>query len=111
MQEHPQIELYISVGDEQQNASVEQLLASVDLDGVVTQTLQAVHITQPTMLTLLLTDDNGIKKMNQQYRQQNKATDVLSFPLIEQPLVDAPADQLWPPQELAEGTPPFVTPP
>jgi probable rRNA maturation factor len=111
MQEHPQIELYISVGDEQQNASVEQLLASVDLDGVVMQTLQAVHVTQPTMLTLLLTDDNGIKEMNQQYRQQNKATDVLSFPLIEQPLVDAPADQLWPPQELAEGTPPFVTPP
>lgn len=111
MQEHPQIELYISVGNEQQNAAVEQMLASADIDGVVAQTLQAVHVTQPVMLTLLLTDDAGISEMNQQYRQQNKPTDVLSFPLIEQPIVDAPPDQLWQPQEREEATPDFVTPP
>jgi probable rRNA maturation factor len=113
MQEHPLIELYVSVGNDQQNASVEQLLSSVNLDEVVSRTLQAVGITQQIMLTLLLTDDNGIREMNSQYREQNKPTDVLSFPLLDAPLVQAPADQLWPPREdeAGTGTPPFVTPP
>ena len=56
--------------------------------------------------------------MNKQYRQQDKATDVLSFPLLEQPLVNAPAEQLWMPAESEEGAaagqeksaPAFVTP-
>lgn len=113
MQEHPLIELYVSVGDYQQNAAVEQLLATLNLDKVVLRTLYAVGITQKTMLTLLMTDDNGIRDMNLQYRSQNKPTDVLSFPLLDQPLVQAPAEQLWPPQENPEGqtSPPFVSPP
>ena len=44
------------------------------------------------MLTLLITNDETIKEMNKQYRQLNKPTDVLSFPLLEKPLVNAPAD-------------------
>lgn len=118
MQEHPQIELYISVGDDQQNASVEQMLSTVDLDAIVVRTLHEVGITQQAMLTLLVTDDAGIQEMNKQYREQNKPTDVLSFPLLDAPLVQAPADQLWQPQESEEGTvansqqtPAFVTPP
>jgi probable rRNA maturation factor len=118
MQEHPQIELYINLGDDQQNTLVEQQLSSVDLDTVVAHTLQRVGITQQVMLTLLITDEEGIREMNLQYRQQNKPTDVLSFPLLEQPLVKAPADQLWAPQQSEdaskvpeEGTPTFVTPP
>jgi probable rRNA maturation factor len=118
MQEHPQIELYINLGDDQQNTLIEQQLSSVNLDGVVAGTLQKVGITQQVMLTLLITDDEGIREMNLQYRQQNKPTDVLSFPLLEQPLVKAPADQLWAPQESKEGSRApeeqaraFVTPP
>lgn len=111
MQEHPEIELYINVGDDRQNAEVVQLLATVNLDDVVIHTLQAVSITRPVMLTLLVTDDNGIRDMNKQYRQQDKPTDVLSFPLLEEPLVSAPADQLWPPQETEDQRPPFITPP
>ena len=117
MPEHPLIELYISVGDDQQNTAIEQMLAAVSLDDVVLRTLQAIGITQQVMLTLLVTDDDGIRDMNTQYRQQNKPTDVLSFPLLEAPLVQAPADQLWTPQESEEasGTQgqqvPFVTPP
>ena len=99
MQEHPLIELYVNLSDPAQSTLVEQTLASVDLDGVVRHTLQAVNIQQEVMLTLLITDDDGIREMNKQYREQNKATDVLSFPLIEKPLVDAPEDQLWTPQE------------
>ena len=113
MQEHSSIELYVSVGNDQQNTAVEQLLATLDLDNVVLRTLRAVGITQKTMLTLLVTDDNGIRDMNLQFRSQNKPTDVLSFPLLDQPLVQAPAEQLWPPKESEDGktTPPFVSPP
>ncbi len=116
MQEHPLIELYITVADDQQNTTIERLLSSVNLDEVVLRTLQAARIAQPVMLTLLITDDDGIREMNTQYRQQDKPTDVLSFPLLEKPLVDAPADQLWSTptgEETAstQETPPFVTPP
>jgi probable rRNA maturation factor len=113
MQEHPLIELYVNLSDAAQNSLVEETLASVDLDGVVRHTLAAVHITQEVMLTLLITDDDGIREMNKQYREQNKPTDVLSFPLMEKPLVDAPEDQLWVPQaeEGAQEGPVFVNPP
>lgn len=115
MHEHPQIELYVSVGNDQQNTQVEQQLDTIDLDTVVMQTLQAVSIQQQVMLTLLVTDDAGIQDMNKQYREQNKPTDVLSFPLLEQPIVNAPAEQLWEVQaseaEPGKQLPAFVAPP
>ena len=115
MSEHAQIELYVTVGNDQQNASIEALLESAPVDAVVAQTLQAVHVTQPVMLTLLITDDEGIRDMNKQYRNQDKPTDVLSFPLLDAPLVQAPPEQLWTPSEEQEATgakqPAFVTPP
>jgi probable rRNA maturation factor len=115
MQEHPLIELYVTVGNDQQNKQIEQLLSSINLDAFVQRTLLQVGITQQVMVTLLVTDEAGIRDMNKQYREQDKPTDVLSFPLLEQPLVEAPADQLWQPQENAEtppaNTPPFVNPP
>ena len=95
MQEHPIIELYVNVGDNQQNTLIEQQLSSVELDNVALKTLQAAGITQQIMFTLLITDDNGIRDMNKQYRDQDKPTDVLSFPLLQHPLVTAPADLLW----------------
>ncbi|HTI14296.1 MAG TPA: rRNA maturation RNase YbeY [Dictyobacter sp.] len=118
MQEHPLIELYLTHSDDKQNTLIEQSLAGVDLDRVVQLTLQTANITQPAMLTLMITDDEGIREMNKQYREKDKATDVLSFPLLERPIVDAPEDQLWEPQPTEEGaatpaedTPPFITPP
>jgi len=36
---------------------------------------------QESELSILLTDDDGIAQLNQQYRQKAKATNVLSFPL------------------------------
>ncbi|GAC1358574.1 MAG: rRNA maturation RNase YbeY [Ktedonobacteraceae bacterium] len=110
MQEHPLIELYVTLSNEQQNALAEQTLSTINLDSVVARTLQAVGLSQEFMLTLMVTDDDGIREMNKQYREQDKPTDVLSFPLTVRPLVDAPADQLWPPQEDAEADA-FVTPP
>lgn len=113
MQEHPLIDLYVSVGNNQENGQIEQMLSSVNLDNAVLYTLEEAGIQQPVVLTLLITDDNGIRDMNKQYREQDKPTDVLSFPLLEKPLVEAPADQLWTPQPTPEGEqlPDFVTPP
>ena len=53
MQEHSSIELYITLSDEQQNSQVEQALSSIDLDSVVSYTLQAAYITQPVMLNIV----------------------------------------------------------
>ncbi len=118
-EEHPQIEMYIDAGNKAQNSAIEQMLAELPLDQVVKKTLQTAGVQQPIMLTLLITNDDSIRDMNKQYRQQDKATDVLSFPLLEQPLVNAPAEQLWIPAESKEGaatgqekgTAAFVTPP
>ena len=118
MQEYPLIELYINVGHDQQNTQIEQQLSSVDLDNVALRTLRSAGVKQQVMFTLLITDDDGIRDMNKQYRNQDKPTDVLSFPLLQHPLVDAPVDQLWvtPPAEDASSTielsaQEFVTPP
>lgn len=116
MYEHPAIELFFNLSDEAQTTQVEQIVSAIDLDNVVNFTLQVAAITQPVTLTLLITDDAGIQEINRQYREQDKATDVLSFPLLEQPIVQAPAEQLWTPQEAEDGkespsTPAFVTPP
>jgi probable rRNA maturation factor len=113
MEELSVIELYISTGDDQENTTVEQMLSSVDIDSIVMLTLQTVGITQQVMLTLLITDNDGIRDMNKQYRNISKPTDVLSFPLVEKPLVNAPEDQLWTPQESDQATnaSAFVSPP
>src|ERR1700726_3126974 len=98
-EEQAQIELYISAGSDEQNATVQAMLSTLDLERVGNTTLEQAHITLPVMFTVLITDDEGIREMNQQYREQNKPTDVLSFPLLDRPLVNAPADQLWEPAE------------
>src|SRR5947209_20605177 len=116
-EQDPQIGLYVSAGNDDENKAIEQILSKLNLDLLIKNTLQRVGVTQPVMLTLLITDDETIRDMNKQYRQQNKPTDVLSFPLLEKPLVDAPAEQLWQPVEdetsqpaSAGNTSTFVTP-
>jgi probable rRNA maturation factor len=119
MEEDPQIEFYIDASNDEQNAIIEEALPASKAELVVKQTLQAAGIMQPVMLTLLITNDETMRDMNRQYRQQNKTTDVLSFPLLDKPLADAPKDQLWTPSEdqeaaqgaKAENMSAFVTPP
>lgn len=104
MAEHAsQVELTIDLGNEESDTALQHLLSSLPLEAVVNQTLQMAAITQPAMLTLLITSDEAIRNLNKQYRGQDKPTDVLSFPLLDKPIVNAPADQLWMPPEAPAG--------
>src|SRR2546427_13171371 len=118
--QYSQIELSINTGNDEQNAAIEHVLDSYSVELVVKNTLQAAGVTEPAILTLLITSDDAIRDLNRQYRQQDKATDVLSFPLLDKPLVDAPVDQLWMTPEEGEeegqaaqegSRPVFMTPP
>jgi probable rRNA maturation factor len=112
-----QIACYINSEDAEQDAAVQRLLASQAIEQVVTRTLQAVGVSQPVMLSLVITDDEEIQALNKQYRQQDKPTDVLSFPLLDEPLVNAPSDQIWQAVNETgdvikkEAHPAFITPP
>lgn len=76
-------------------APLQRMLADDLPEQVAARTLAAVGITQPVSLSLVITGDDAIQGLNRQFRQQDKPTDVLSFPLLDQPLVNAPAEQLW----------------
>ncbi|SRR6266487_1541851 len=96
MEEHDsQVELSIDLDNEADEKAIQSLLSSLPVEAVVTQTLYKAGITQPVMLTLLITSDETMRHLNKQYRCQDKPTDVLSFPLLDKPIVSAPADQLW----------------
>jgi probable rRNA maturation factor len=96
MQEHSvQLDCDVHLDDAENDATLQQMLVSGLLEKTVSRTLQAVRIQQAVTLSLLITDDTEMQTLNKQYRQQDKPTDVLSFPLLDKPLVDAPTDQLW----------------
>lgn len=64
---------------------------------IVALTLARVGVERPIELSVLVTDDEGLRDLNREYRGKDEATDVLSFPLLEAPLVEAPDEQLWQP--------------
>lgn len=121
-EEKPIIDISVNTDNDEDNAAAEHLLDALDIEDIVQRTLQIVQVKQPVMLTLVISGDTEIQALNRQYRQQNKPTDVLSFPLLDQPLVKAPPEWLWQvPQEQESagnqggagqgvGKPLFVTP-
>lgn len=98
-----QLELSIDLGNDDSDTALLQLISSLSLEAVVDQTLHEAGVLQPMMLTLLITNDETIRNLNKQYRGQDKPTDVLSFPLLDKPIVNAPADQLWTLPEATNG--------
>ncbi|HEX8995511.1 MAG TPA: rRNA maturation RNase YbeY [Ktedonobacterales bacterium] len=78
-----------------------------DLFGVSEETLfhafdlalARVGVSASVEVSVLITTDEGIRALNREYRGKDEPTDVLSFPLLDHPLVDAPADQLWQPHD------------
>jgi probable rRNA maturation factor len=111
-----QVELSIDLGNEAEELELKDLLSSLQLETVVLRTLSQVGIDQPVQVSVLITTEDMIRSLNKQYRSQDTPTDVLSFPLLEKPIVNAPADQLWMPSDLHIGEEnqtkqTFVTPP
>ena len=49
----------------------------------ITKALELEHVTLPCEINVLITDNEGIRAINKAYRQIDKATDVLSFPMFE----------------------------
>ena len=49
----------------------------------ITKTLQYEQFEDPCEVSVTLTNDEGIRKLNKEYRDKDKETDVLSFPLID----------------------------
>jgi|SRR5579872_7444468 len=103
MQENSvQLDCDIHLASAESEAALQHALTSGQVEQAVSCTLRAAHIAQAVTLSLLITDDTEMQTLNKQYRQQDKPTDVLSFPLLDKPLVDAPADQLWQVEEWEE---------
>jgi probable rRNA maturation factor len=90
-----QLDCNINLSDAESDVVLQRILASGLPEETVSRTLLAAHIARAVTLSLLITDDSEMQELNHRYRQQDKTTDVLSFPLLDEPLVDAPAGQLW----------------
>ena len=53
------------------------------IKSAICRALDAEGITVPCLISVMLTDDEGIREVNREFRQIDRATDVLSFPLNE----------------------------
>ena len=51
--------------------------------GAVRRALDAEGVDRPCLISVMLTDDEGIRAVNRDFRGIDRATDVLSFPLNE----------------------------
>ncbi len=92
---HVVVDCSIDLQDGDSLAPLSRIFAAQLLEEVAARTLEAAGVVQPVSLSLVITGDDEIQALNRQFRQQDKPTDVLSFPLLEEPMVAAPAEQLW----------------
>lgn len=95
-----QVEISIDLDNEEDEEALKHLLSTLPLEATVLQTLSQAGFEQPVVVALLITNDATIQALNKHYRSQDKPTDVLSFPMLDKPIVDAPVEQLWTPSEL-----------
>ena len=58
--------------------------AAAEIKKAVKMALAAEGITEPCLVSVCLTDDEGIRGVNREFRAIDRATDVLSFPFSEQ---------------------------
>ncbi len=64
------------------------------LTGAVSAALAAENVAVPCEVDVLLTDDEGIHRINREMRQVDAPTDVLSFPMFQMEAGDKP-DEGW----------------
>jgi probable rRNA maturation factor len=100
------VECYINLDEAEQDAALQRIFTNSLPEQVAVCTLRASGVdtaaTQAYTLSLVISDDDEMQALNKQYRHQDKPTDVLSFPLLDAPLIDAPAEQLWMAEESEE---------
>jgi probable rRNA maturation factor len=79
------------------NQTLDELFGLDDeqLAEVTAATIARLQIDELVKVSVLVTDDENLRMLNREYRDQDKPTDVLSFPAQDAPLISAPADQLW----------------
>lgn len=114
----PLVDISFETESDEEHAAALHTLATLDVETTVLHTLRAVQITQPVTLTLVISGETTMRTLNKRYRQHDTPTDVLSFPLLDRPLVSAPAAWLWQAPEGSQtgedakntGHPAFVTP-
>lgn len=71
--------------------------------------LELAGIQQPVEVNVLVRGDEGLRALNRVYRGKDTATDVLSFPTLDEPLVEAPAEERW--QDVTSPAVRFITAP
>ena len=67
---------------------------SAQIRKAVRETLQMQDVMLPCEISVLLTDDAGIREINREQRGKDGATDVLSFPMFELAAGEKP-DRAW----------------
>ena len=63
--------------------SLQKFTISANIRKCIQETLKAEGVTVPCEINVLVTDDNGIRVINNATRQVDSATDVLSFPMFQ----------------------------
>ncbi len=97
MDQDGEANLVLELTIEPSQESLEQLFGvdEEQLAEVAAATIARLQIDDLVKISVLVTDDENLRMLNREYRKQDKATDVLSFPAQDVPIVAAPADQLW----------------
>ena len=72
--------------------TLQKPLISAIIKKCIASTLQAEGVVVPCEINVLVTNDNGIRAINQASRGIDKATDVLSFPMFQLEAGVLPAD-------------------
>ena len=72
--------------------TIQQPLVAAVIKKCISTTLEAENILVPCEINVLITDDMGIQAINKAYRDLDKPTDVLSFPMFQLEAGAPPAD-------------------
>lgn len=97
MDQDGEANLVLELTIEPSQQSLQQLfgLDEEQLAEVAAATISRLQIDELVKISVLVTDNENLRMLNREYRDQDKATDVLSFPAQDAPIVSAPADELW----------------
>jgi len=72
--------------------TLQKFVISANIRKCIQETLNAEGITARCEINVLVTDDAGIRIINKESREIDKATDVLSFPMFQLEAGNPPAD-------------------